>query len=337
MLCENDCIKFFKAMEVKIHDHKDHYHWTLILRKDSPVDVKTIMPIWSFKRKRFPNRRLNKHKAWLCTHGGQQIWGVKYWDTYAPVVTWASIQLLLIIAKIHGLKSKSIDFVLAFPQADLEVPVYMELPAGINPNNVSDGDRRRYVPKLNKSLYGLKQTGNNWFEKLRKGLITCNFIQSQVDKCVFFWKDCIVLTCINDCVILGKDMTIIDAVISSLRGGNENFDLVNQGSIDKYLGLLTQDIGSTPFEMSQSFLICQILAFLLLDENKTKRHDTPAGKPLLNRDLDCVPCKHPWLYQRVVGMLSYLANSVQSEIQMAVHQTACFSVSPMQSHELSIM
>ncbi len=36
-------------------------------------------------------------------------------------------------------------------------------------------------------------------------------------------------------------------------------------------------------------------------------------------------------------MISYLANSVQPEIQMAVHQTARFSVSPMQSHELAIM
>jgi hypothetical protein len=66
-----------------------------------------------------------------------------------------------IIAKIHGLKSKSIDFVLAFPQADLDVPVYMELPAGINPTNVSDGDRCRYILKLDKSLYSLKQAGYN--------------------------------------------------------------------------------------------------------------------------------------------------------------------------------
>ena len=36
-------------------------------------------------------------------------------------------------------------------------------------------------------------------------------------------------------------------------------------------------------------------------------------------------------------MLSYLANSVQPEIQMAVHQTAHFSIKPMQSHELAIM
>ncbi len=143
---------------------------------------------------------------------------------------------MLIIAKIYGLESKIIDLVLAFPQANSDVPVYMELPAGINPTNVLDGDWRRYILKLKKSLYGLKQAGYNWFEKLRKGLITCNFIQSQVDKCVFFQKDCIVLMYIHNCIILGK--AIVDAVISSLKGGNENFDLVDQGSIDKYLGLL---------------------------------------------------------------------------------------------------
>jgi hypothetical protein len=59
------------------------------------------------------------------------------------VVTWASVCLLLIVAKIHGLESKSIDFVLAFPQAELDVDVYMELPAGVNPVNVSDKNHRR--------------------------------------------------------------------------------------------------------------------------------------------------------------------------------------------------
>jgi hypothetical protein len=91
MLCGNDFIKFFKAMEVKIPDHEDYCHWTLMLCKDLPVDVNMIMAIWSFKCKRFPNGTLNKHKAQLCVHGGQQTWGLDYWDTYAPVVMWASV------------------------------------------------------------------------------------------------------------------------------------------------------------------------------------------------------------------------------------------------------
>ena len=89
--------------------------------------------------------------------------------------------------------------------------------------------------------------------------------------------------------------------------------------------------------MTQPFLICRILEFLSLDKNKTKGRDTPVGKPLLNCDLDGVPRKHTWLYPGGVGMLSYLANSVRPEIQMAVHQTARFLIKPMNSHELGIM
>jgi hypothetical protein len=67
-----------------------------------------------------------------------QTWGQSYWETYAPADNWASVRILLAVAKIHGLSSKSIDFVLSFPQADLEVPVYMELLFGFDaPDNES--------------------------------------------------------------------------------------------------------------------------------------------------------------------------------------------------------
>ena len=66
-------------------------------------DTKTIMSIWSFKRKRYPDGTLNKYKARLCAHGGMQTWGQNYWETCAPVVNWASVCLILAIAKIHDL------------------------------------------------------------------------------------------------------------------------------------------------------------------------------------------------------------------------------------------
>ena len=251
-------------------------------------------------------------------------------------MTWASVRLLLIITKIHNLDSKSIDFVLAFPQADLDVPVYMKLPSGVTPTDEVDKNYRRYVLKLNKSLYGLKQAGHNWFEKLRTDLTDRYFIQSQVDRCVFFKDGCIVVTYVDDCIILGTSMAIVDSVIESLRDGKEDFELTDEGSIDKYLGVMIKDIDENRFEMSQPFLIKRILDFLSLDENKTKARDTPVGKPLLNKDLNRVPRKHEWVYRGAVGMLSYLCNSVRPEISMSVHQTATFSVNPMRSHELAI-
>ena len=65
--------------------------------------------IWSFKRKRHPDERLSKYKARLCCHGGQQQWGVQYWETYSPVVSWMAVRTLLVLSKIHGLHTKYID------------------------------------------------------------------------------------------------------------------------------------------------------------------------------------------------------------------------------------
>ncbi len=69
-------------------------------------------------------------------------------------------------------------------------------------------------------------------------------------------------------------MADVDAVISSLHTGNKKCQLVNQGSIDKYLGFVIFDIDSNTFKMSQPFLIRWILDFLSLDEHKIKGRNT---------------------------------------------------------------
>ena len=84
-------------------------------------------------------------------------------------------------------------------------------------------------------------------------------------------------------------------------------------------------------------MIRQIITSLSLDEHETRGSETPAGKPLLNRDLDGFPRNHKWLYRGAVGMISYLANGIRPEIQMAVHQTDCLSMNPMRIHELAIL
>ncbi len=178
---------------------------------------------------------LNKHKARLCAHGGMQTWGQNYWETYTPVVNWASVRIILAIAKIYGLSLKSIDFVLTFPQADLKIPVYMELPIGFNPPN---GENQKfYVLKLNKSLYGLKQVGYNWFAKLSNGLQDRGFVESNIDPCVFFEPVCTILTYVDDCIIVGNMSDCINELIQSLHDDDENIVLQDEGSIDKYLSV----------------------------------------------------------------------------------------------------
>ena len=128
--------------------------------KDQGVEAKRqqLMFIWSFKRKMHPYGSLNKHKARLCCHGGQQELGVNYWDTYAPVVSWTSVRTMLIISKIHKLYSKSIDFTLAYSQAPIKSNAYLFAPAGMKMNFQG----RDCVLKLRQNLCGLKDGGRTW-------------------------------------------------------------------------------------------------------------------------------------------------------------------------------
>jgi hypothetical protein len=59
-------------MGKEVNDHKTHDHWDIVHSSTIPAGVKTIQAIWSFKRKRYPDGTLNKHKARFCAHGGMQ-------------------------------------------------------------------------------------------------------------------------------------------------------------------------------------------------------------------------------------------------------------------------
>ena len=74
-----------------------------------------------------------------------------------------------------------------FLQADIDVPVYMEIPIGMEVPG-SEGNNNFYVLRLRKSLYGLKQASANWYFMLKKGLEIRGFKESVADPYVFILK-----------------------------------------------------------------------------------------------------------------------------------------------------
>ena len=77
-------------------------------------------------------------------------------------------------------------------------------------SNVSWWKQNRMVPKVKKWMYGLKQASSNRFDHLKTGLERMGYHQSQVDPCVFYIKDSVILTYVDDCVTVShKQETII--------------------------------------------------------------------------------------------------------------------------------
>ena len=206
----------------------------------------------------------------------------------------------------------------------------MELPYGLE-----FGEHGKYVLKLNKNLYGLSNASYNWFNKLKEGLESEGYIRSEIDQCIFLRKDSVILAYVDDMIALSKDKEVLNKLVANLK--EKEFILTDEGSLEKYLGVDVKKKKDGSLELVQPFLIERILALLGMNEDAVHNSKpTPAIRPLLNKDLKGECRKNEWNYCTAIGMLTYLKGTTGSDISMAVHQCARFSVSPMLSHESAV-
>merc|ERR1719223_1526605 len=110
-----------------------------------------------------------------------------------------------------NLKTRSVDYVQAFPQATLPEgeDVYMALPDGYT----SKSTGVKTCLKLKKNLYGLRQAAYNWNELLTAGLKKTGFIQSDHDPCLFMKDGIICVIYVDDTLFFAKDDSTIDSTI----------------------------------------------------------------------------------------------------------------------------
>ena len=68
-------------------------------------------------------------------------------------------------------------------------------------------------PKVKKKIYILKKESANYFDILKNGLERRGYHQSQVYSCVFYRKDSIILTYVDDGVIVSHKQDTITSLI----------------------------------------------------------------------------------------------------------------------------
>jgi hypothetical protein len=105
----------------------------------------------------------------------------------------------------------------------------------------------------------------------------------------------IIITYVDDCIIVSDSMKDINTFVKSMKDGPEGYVLTDEGDTNKFLGIEIKEITTNKFELSQPFLIEQIVNLLGLGQNEfdvqTKTKITPVGKPLLNKNLEGKLCK----------------------------------------------
>ena len=143
---------------------------------------------------------------------------------------------------VHGWHTRQIDFVLAYPQAKVSNDVFMHVPERFKvENNKLTLDlnapspwQQQHKLKLLKNVYGLKDAGATWFNHLKDGLFKRKFTQSQVDPCLFYKKDLIIITYVDDCILFTPRPELADHFIKDMQ---RDYVLEDEGDISAYLGI----------------------------------------------------------------------------------------------------
>uniref|UniRef100_A0A2N9E1A2 Uncharacterized protein n=1 Tax=Fagus sylvatica TaxID=28930 RepID=A0A2N9E1A2_FAGSY len=124
---------------------------------------------------------IERFKARLVTKGYTQTEWINYTETFAPVAKINTVRVLLSLAANLDWPLQQFDVKNAFRHGESSEEVYMDLPPGC----MIPEEHCRKVCRLEKSLYGLKQSPRAWFGRFTKSMRAFGYHQSNSDHTLF--------------------------------------------------------------------------------------------------------------------------------------------------------
>ena len=315
--------KWKEAADSEYKSLMENGTWELV---ELPSGQKPVECKWIFKTKHGSDEKVEHYKARLMAKGYAQKYGEHYNDTFSPVVWYSSVQALLAFAVQNGMLIHQMDIVTAFLNRTLDEEIYMEQPPGY----VKEG-KERFVCKLKKSIYGLKQSPKCWNTVFKEHMESTNFKQCTTDPCIFVSSEgtdlTIIAVYIDDLIIITKTPEKMRWIKNSLA---TRFKLKDLGKLHYCLGI-TIEYDEKCLWMHQRQYIHSLLERYGLSQAKPST--TPAdNKVKLVKDDGVSKLVDPICYQSMVGSLLYAAIATRPDIAQAVGTVSKFNSCPTEAH-----
>ena len=142
----SDKEKWLEAMAKEIKSLDGNKVWFL-------TELPEVGSKWVFKVKIGVDGAVERYTARLVAQGFSQKFGTDYDEIFCPVVRRESFCALIALGVQNDLQIHRIDDTTAFLNGKLEEEVYMKQPEGFTKRG-----EEHFVCKLEKSIYGLKQS-----------------------------------------------------------------------------------------------------------------------------------------------------------------------------------
>lgn len=314
--------KWEQGMPSEYDSLVEHETWVLEPR---PLGQNVVSNRWVFVTKDEVNEQgedYKRYKARLVARGFSQVEGVDYNETYAPVVKFTSVRILMAIVTVLNLYLHQMDVVTAFLNGDLEETVYMEQPEGFKVKGKED-----WVCRLRKAIYGLKQASRQWYKKMD------DFLTKNLGLCRNLADDCIYTGCydgviviialyVDDLLIACSKMSKLNEIKAEL---SKRFRMKDLNEARKCLGFeISRDTETGKMFLSQSKYAQKVISRFGMESAKGCLTPMEVGLNLEQESESAVDAP----YREAIGSLMYLMVGTRPDIAFAVSKLAKYVENP---------
>ena len=268
----------------------------------------------------------------MVAKGFSQRPGIDFTQVFAPTFRPAALRLIAAIAGIEDMELRSVDVTGAFLNGELDEVIYMKMPEGF------DQGEPGQVLKLNKSLYGLKQSARQWNKKLHSVLTQMGFKRLESDRSIYIYVKgevkILVPVYVDDITFASKSKKAIDDTVAEFA---KHFKIRDLGDTKFLLGVeVIRDRENRTIALSQrQYIIDMLERYGMSDCNPVSTPMQPNLK--LSKAMGPqTPDEEEYMskvpYLNAVGSLQYLATMTRPDIAYAVSTLARFNCKPGPSH-----
>ena len=185
--CRNDWPKWLEAIQAELNSLVKREVFGLVVQTP-----KSVMPVgykWVFVQKRNEKNeitRFTRYKAQFVAQGFLQRPDIDYDETYAPVMDVITFGFLISLVVRENLDMRLMDVVTTYLYGSLDNNIFIKIPEGYKmPEAYNSTTRNMYSIKLQRFLYGLKQSGRMWYNCLSDYLLKEGFENNPICPCIF--------------------------------------------------------------------------------------------------------------------------------------------------------
>lgn len=312
--------RWIAAMQLELHAHEKNGTWELV---NLPPGEKALSARWVLREK-IDHSGNTKFKARVVARGNEQREGLDYEETFAPVVKWTTVRLIVALAAALGWSLSHMDVVTAFLNGTLKETIFMRQPPGF----LTPG-QEELVCKLRRSIYGLKQSPRAWYEEVDSFLRSIGCRRSALDSNLYLRQQgdqtAIILLFVDDLLITGNGEQLIQQLKQQLQSKYEMKDL---GTAKRHLGV-DFHISQEGILLHQKFYADQLVLDYGMEDCKAASTPLPEGLELSAEtgtpDIDVTT------YCKLVGKFIYLTNT-RPDLSFSVGLVSRFMSQPQQAH-----